>query len=181
MEIKVLSLNIPEVLLIEPKVYEDSRGYFFESFNQYKWQKITQLDTIFVQDNQSYSIKNVLRGLHYQKEHQQDKLIRAIKGVIYDVAVDIRKDSYTCGGWVGTVLSETNKKQLYIPKGFAHGFLTISDDAIVSYKVSDYRYPEYEKIIIWNDKTIGIFWPIDGDPIISEKDLKGTPYFENII
>lgn len=178
---KCTKMNISEVLMIEPDVYSDNRGYFFESFNQEKWKEVTGLDTVFVQDNQSYSVQNVLRGLHYQKYYQQDKLIRVVKGAIYDVAVDINKYSYTCGLWTAAVLSETNKKQLFIPKGFAHGFLTLSDDAIVLYKTSDYWHPEHEKTIIWNDSHLNIFWPIDGEPIISEKDMKGTPYYENLL
>ena len=173
---KVRSLSIPDVLLIEPKVFRDERGFFFESFNQSEFEKETNLSPVFVQDNHSRSIKGVLRGLHYQLPPKpQDKLVRVVQGEIFDVVVDIRKKSSTFGHWVGEILSEKNKKQIWIPKGFAHGFVAISDNTEVVYKTTDYYRPEYERCILWNDPKLNINWNLNGiKPILSSKDREGV-------
>ena len=164
-------LEIPEVILIKPKVFEDERGFFMETYKKQDFEK-AGIKEDFIQDNHSKSKYGVLRGLHFQREpYAQAKIVRCIRGVIYDVAVDLRKDSPTFGKWVGVILSEYNKWQLYIPKGFAHGFVVLSDVAEVVYKVDNVYAPEYEGGIIWNDPDIGIDWPID-EPIVSEKDMK---------
>ena len=174
----VQSLSIPEVILIEPKVYADDRGFFFESFNQQKFEKLTGISASFVQDNQSKSERGVLRGLHYQMPPKaQGKLIRVIQGEIFDVAVDIRKSSPNFGQWVGEILSGENKKQLWIPEGFAHGFVTISETAEVLYKATDYYAPELERSIIWNDEDIDIQWPLK-DPNLSHKDMMAVSFKE---
>ena len=171
---KATSLEIPEVFLIEPKVFGDERGYFFESFNQTAFNQAIGYEVQFVQDNHSKSQKNVLRGLHYQLSPKaQGKLVRVVQGEVFDVAVDIRKDSPTFGQWVGEILSAENKRQLWIPEGFAHGFVTLSDTAEFLYKTTNYYAPEYERCIIWNDSDIGINWPIDNTPKLSSKDLQG--------
>jgi dTDP-4-dehydrorhamnose 3,5-epimerase len=167
-------LKIPDVLLIEPRVFEDARGFFFESFREDVFRKETSLDVSFVQDNHSKSQKGVLRGLHYQLAPKaQGKLVRVIQGEVFDVAVDIRKDSPTFGQWVGEILSAENKRQLWIPEGFAHGFITQSETAEFLYKTTDYYAPEYERCIAWNDSEIGINWPLDQAPILSSKDQLG--------
>jgi dTDP-4-dehydrorhamnose 3,5-epimerase len=167
---KVTPLSIPDVLLIEPQVFLDDRGFFFESFNQNKFEEAIGKKINFVQDNHSKSMKGVLRGLHYQLPPMaQGKLVRVIQGEIFDVAVDIRKSSPTFGKWVGEILSSENKKQLWIPEGFAHGFLTISDTAEFLYKTTDFYSKEHEEVIRWNDKTIGINWPTE-KPSLSSKD-----------
>lgn len=165
--------SIKGVYSIEPKVFEDKRGYFMETYN-YEDFKAAGLDMVFVQDNQSSSTKGVLRGLHYQKNYPQGKLVRVIKGEVFDVAVDLRKDSETYGKWVGVVLSEENKMQFYIPEGFAHGFLVLSETAEFCYKCTEFYHPEDEDGIAWNDPEIGINWPIDNmeEIILSEKDKK---------
>lgn len=169
---KVTPLAIPDVLLIEPKVFGDERGFFFESFNQQRFNEATGLKLQFVQDNHSKSAKNVLRGLHYQLPPKaQGKLVRAIAGEVFDVAVDIRKDSPTFGKWVGEILSADNKRQLWIPPGFAHGFLVLSDSAEFLYKTTDYYAPEYERSILWNDPVLAIQWPIGDAPMLSGKDM----------
>ena len=171
---KVTALSIPDLLLIEPKVYEDNRGFFFESFNQADFEKGTNLSPIFVQENHSRSIKGVLRGLHYQLPPKaQDKLLRVIKGEIFDVVVDIRKGSSTFGKWLGETLSEKNKKQIWIPKGFAHGFLVVSESAEIIYKTTEEYALQYERCIIWNDPKLNIDWGLKGEPILSNKDKKG--------
>lgn len=171
---KVVSTEIPDVLILEPKVFGDDRGFFFESFNQETFRKLTGLDVSFVQDNHSRSAKNVLRGLHYQvPPHAQGKLVRVVQGEVFDVAVDIRKDSKTYGKWVGVRLSGENKKQLWIPAGFAHAFLVISDFAEFLYKTTDYYAPQFEQCILWNDPTLNIEWPINTEPLLSEKDKNG--------
>ncbi len=170
---KVTPTAIPDVLLIEPKVFGDVRGFFFESFNQKAFEQATGLKVAFVQDNHSKSALNVLRGLHYQVSQPQGKLIRVVQGEVFDVAVDIRKDSKTFGQWVGEILSAENKKQLWIPPGFAHGFLTLSESAEFLYKTTDYYSPEYECCIAWNDPKIGIKWPLTAAPLLSEKDRAG--------
>ena len=170
---KVTSTRIPDVLLIEPKVFGDDRGFFFESFNQKAFKEATGLNVSFVQDNHSKSAKNVLRGLHYQIEQPQGKLVRVTQGEVFDVAVDIRKGSKTYGQWVGLILSAENKKQLWIPPGFAHGFLTLSETAEFLYKTTDYYSPEHERCIIWNDTEIGIQWPLATEPQLSSRDQRG--------
>ncbi len=167
---KVTPLSIPDVLLIEPQVFGDDRGFFYESFNQNKFEEAVKQKINFVQDNHSKSVKGVLRGLHYQLPPKaQGKLVRVIQGEVFDVAVDLRQSSPTFGQWVGDVLSGDNKKQLWIPEGFAHGFLTLSDTAEFLYKTTDFYSKEHEEAIQWNDKTIGINWPID-KPSLSSKD-----------
>ncbi|HFO9773119.1 TPA: dTDP-4-dehydrorhamnose 3,5-epimerase, partial [Escherichia coli] len=162
-----------EVLIFEPKKFEDSRGYFFESFNQRLFEDAVGKETLFVQDNQSYSSKNVLRGLHYQSEpYAQGKLVRCIMGEVFDVAVDIRKESESYGQWVGVFLSEDNNRQLWIPEGFAHGFLVKSDKAIFAYKCTNFYNPSAENTIRWDSPDLAIEWPLDDeDLLISEKDL----------
>mgnify|MGYP001218402569 FL=1 len=171
---KVTPTRIPDVLLIEPKVFGDDRGFFFESYNQKAFQEATGLNVNFVQDNHSKSAKNVLRGLHYQIEQPQGKLVRVTHGEVFDAAVDIRKGSKTYGQWVGLILSAENKKQLWIPPGFAHGFLTLSETAEFLYKTTEYYSPEHERCIVWNDADIAIEWLIQGLPQISPKDERGA-------
>jgi len=162
--------EIEGVVIIEPVIFEDNRGYFMETYNYAEF-KTAGIDNIFVQDNQSKSKKGVLRGLHFQKKYPQAKLIRIISGEVFDVAVDIRRDSPTFGKWIGTILSADNKKQIFIPKGFAHGFLVLSDEAEFFYKCDEFYHPEDEDGIIWNDETLGIKWPeIMCNIIIGEKD-----------
>jgi dTDP-4-dehydrorhamnose 3,5-epimerase len=168
--------EIPDVLLIEPKVFGDERGFFFESFNQRIWQEKTGISRDFVQDNHSRSARGVLRGLHYQIRRPQGKLVRVVVGEVFDLAVDLRRSSPTFGSWVGEILSAENKKQLWIPEGFAHGFLVLSESAEFLYRTSDYYAPEYERCIIWNDPDLGIDWPLTGDPVLSAKDALGTPF-----
>jgi dTDP-4-dehydrorhamnose 3,5-epimerase len=165
---------IPDVLLLEPKVFSDQRGYFFESYNARDFREVTGLDVEFVQDNHSMSERGVLRGLHYQIQHPQGKLLRAVKGSVFDVAVDLRRSSPTFGRWAGAVLSADNRRQLWIPPGFAHGFLALSDTAEVLYKITDYWYPEYERTLLWKDPTLAIEWPIDGEPRLAAKDVDGS-------
>jgi len=172
---KCIKSSIPDVIIIEPEVYSDERGLFFESFNKALWKKAHAEDD-FVQDNHSRSIKTVLRGLHYQIKQAQGKLVRAVVGEIFDVAVDVRRDSQTFGKWTGLILSAENKRQLWVPKGFAHGFLVLSDVAEVVYKATDYYAPEYERSIIWNDPDIGIEWPLDGRPLLSKKDSSAAAF-----
>lgn len=164
--------EIPDVLIIEPKVFEDSRGYFFESFNS---RGLTQagINYQFVQDNQSRSVRNVLRGLHYQVRQPQGKLVRVVRGEVFDVAVDIRRSSPTFGKWVGVTLNEQNKQMFWIPPGFAHGFLVISESADFLYKTTDFYSPADERTIRWNDPELAIKWPIQGDPVVSAKDAAG--------
>jgi dTDP-4-dehydrorhamnose 3,5-epimerase len=164
--------QIPDVILIEPKIFGDERGFFLESFRETKFIQAGIVDR-FVQENHSSSQKGVLRGLHYQTKQTQGKLVRAIAGEILDIAVDIRRSSATFGQWVGIILSETNKRQLWVPKGFAHGFYVLSEQAQVTYKVTDYYAPEWERTILWNDPQIGIDWQISTPPILSPKDVAG--------
>ena len=174
---KVTPLNIPDVLLIEPCVYEDARGFFFESFREDVFRKETSLDVLFVQENHSRSSQGVLRGLHYQlPPHEQGKLVRVIQGEVLDVAVDIRKSSPTCGEYIAEILSNENKKQLYIPEGFAHGFLTLSNTSEFLYKTTDFYHPESERCILWNDETLNIQWPKDLNIQLSPKDLLGISF-----
>lgn len=164
---------IPDVLVLEPKVFGDARGFFFESFNARDFREVTGLNVDFVQDNHSKSAKGVLRGLHYQIQHPQGKLVRVVQGAVFDVAVDLRKASPTFGQWVGEVLSAENHKQLWVPPGFAHGFVVLSDSAEFLYKTTDYWYPEHERSLLWNDPTVGVAWPIDGVPQLAAKDAAG--------
>lgn len=156
--------------MIEPKVFGDERGFFFESFNQAKFEAAIGRQVHFVQDNHSKSAKNVLRGLHYQIQQPQGKLVRVVQGEVFDVAVDIRKSSPTFGQWVGEILSANNKKQLWVPEGFAHGFVVLSESAEFLYKTTDYWAPEFERSIAWNDPQIAIEWPLSGEPSLSGKD-----------
>nr|WP_092220810.1 dTDP-4-dehydrorhamnose 3,5-epimerase [Desulforhopalus singaporensis] len=174
----VIPTKIPEVLVIEPTVYGDDRGFFYESFNQRTWREKTGLDTKFVQDNHSRSIKGVLRGLHYQIKQPQGKLVRAVVGEVFDVAVDIRKGSPTYGQWVGEYLSAENKKQFWVPEGFAHGFVVLSENAEFLYRTTDFWAQQHERCIIWNDPTLGIDWPVDGEPVLSSKDAQGVNFQE---
>ncbi len=166
---------IPDVIILEPKVFGDNRGFFFESYNAKAFEQATGLECEFVQDNHSKSAKNVLRGLHYQIQNPQGKLVRVTQGEVFDVAVDLRKSSRTFGHWVGTNLSAENKKQLWIPAGFAHGFLVLSETAEFLYKTTDYYSPEFERTIAWNDQAIDIRWPIQILPFLSTKDQQGQP------
>jgi dTDP-4-dehydrorhamnose 3,5-epimerase len=176
--LKVTPTAIPDVLVIEPKVFGDSRGFFFESFNQKAFNDATGLNEIFVQDNHSRSAKGVLRGLHYQLLQPQGKLVRVVRGAVFDVAVDIRKNSATFGKWVGVALSEDNHQQLWVPAGFAHGFLVLSESADFLYKTTDYYAPADERCIVWNDADLEISWPlykVDLNlPIVSIKDSLGS-------
>lgn len=167
-----LATSIPDLLLVKPTVWSDERGFFIERYHQKKWQQ-WGLTTRFVQDNHSHSVQHVLRGLHYQTQYAQGKLVTVVSGRIFDVAVDIRPDSPYFGQWFGTELSSTNHHQLYIPPGFAHGFLVLSETADVIYKTTDYYTPAYEQTICWNDPDINIQWPLQAPPILSEKDEKG--------
>ncbi len=171
---KVISTALPDVLVIEPDVFGDDRGLFLESFNQRRWQEQTGLTTCFVQHNHSASRKNVLRGLHYQIQHTQEKLVRVLAGEVFDVAVDIRKNSPTFGQWAGEYLSAENKKQLWVPEGFAHGFLVLSETAEFLYLTTDYYAPEHERSIIWNDPELNIDWPLQGEPLLSDKDSQAS-------
>ncbi|TSA49847.1 MAG: dTDP-4-dehydrorhamnose 3,5-epimerase [Nitrosomonadales bacterium] len=170
---KVIPTAIPAVLIIEPRVFGDTRGFFFESFNQRAFSQATGLDVNFVQDNHSRSAKSVLRGLHYQIRQPQGKLVRVVRGAVFDVTVDIRKSSATFGQWVGVELTEDNHHQLWIPPGFAHGFYVLSDSADFLYKTTDYYAPEFERSLVWNDPKIAIAWPLDTQPIVSAKDAQG--------
>jgi dTDP-4-dehydrorhamnose 3,5-epimerase len=173
---KVIPTEIPDVLIIEPQVYGDDRGFFLESFNQRDFREKTGVNTTFVQDNHSMSLKNVLRGLHYQIPNPQGKLVRVVNGSVFDVAVDARQSSPTFGQWVGCVLSAENKRIFWVPEGFAHGFLVLSDRAEFLYKTTNYYYPKYEKTILWNDADLGIDWPLETPPILSPKDQAGQPF-----
>ncbi|KVK77461.1 dTDP-4-dehydrorhamnose 3,5-epimerase [Burkholderia cepacia] len=179
MAIHITSTALPEVKLIEPKVFGDARGYFYESFNEREFSQGVGSDVAFVQDNHSRSTKGVLRGLHYQIEHAQGKLVRVIEGEVFDVAVDIRRSSPNFGKWVGVVLSADNHRQLWVPPGFAHGFVVLSAAAQFLYKTTDYWFPEHERSIVWNDPEIAIAWPIDGEPVLASKDAAGKRLSES--
>ena len=172
---QVVQTAIPDVLILEPKVFGDDRGFFLESFNQQTFEDLTGIKANFVQDNHSKSAANVLRGLHYQIEQAQGKLVRVTSGEVFDVAVDIRRQSATFGKWVGVLLSAENKRQIWIPQGFAHGFVVLKDDAEFLYKTTDYYAPQHERCIRWDDPVIGIEWPITQQPILSGKDQQGMP------
>jgi len=175
---KATPLAIPDVVLIEPKVFGDERGFFFESFNQAQFEQAIGKSEKFVQDNHSRSAKNVLRGLHYQIQQPQGKLVRVVQGKVFDVAVDIRKSSPTFGQWVGEILSAENKRQMWVPEGFAHGFVVLSETAEFLYKTTDYYAPEHERCIAWSDPDLAIPWPLDGAPALSAKDQQGKPVAE---
>ena len=171
-------LAIPDVVLIEPKVFGDTRGFFLESFNQRAFDEATGTSYQFVQDNHSRSSRGVLRGLHYQIQQPQGKLVRVARGKVWDVAVDIRKNSPTFGRWVGAELSEENQHQLWVPPGFAHGFVVLSDSADFLYKTTDYYAPQYERCIVWNDPGLAIEWPHVGEPSLSAKDAQGVDFMQ---
>ena len=170
---QVIPTAIPDVLLIEPKIFGDARGFFFESYNRRAMAELG-LKAEFVQDNHSRSARNVLRGMHYQIEHPQGKLVRAVVGEVFDVAVDLRRSSSTFGQWVGYRLSAENKRMLWVPPGFAHGFYVISEFAEFLYKTTDYWYPEHERCLAWNDPNLAIAWPLDGVPMLAAKDSAGV-------
>jgi dTDP-4-dehydrorhamnose 3,5-epimerase len=174
---KATPTKIADVFLLEPKVFGDERGFFFESFNHQVFEQATGVKTAFVQDNHSKSAKGVLRGLHYQAQNAQGKLVRVTQGAVFDVAVDIRRDSPTFGQWVGEILSAENKRQLWVPAGLAHGFLVLSETAEFLYKTTDYYAPEHERCIAWNDPTLAIEWPLEGtQPRLSAKDQVGSAF-----
>ena len=177
---KITATNIPDLLLIEPTIFGDARGFFYESFNHKEFVEKTGITTPFVQDNHSRSMQGVLRGLHYQVKQPQGKLIRVVQGKIFDVAVDLRKESPTFGKWEGVELSEENHYQLWVPPGFAHGFLVLSPNAEVLYKTTDYYAPRYEKTILWDDPTLAITWPLGDGIKLSEKDRSGVSFQEAI-
>jgi dTDP-4-dehydrorhamnose 3,5-epimerase len=178
MAINVIATALPDVKLIEPKVFGDARGFFYESFNARDFAKETGVSDVFVQDNHSRSVKGVLRGLHYQIQHPQGKLVRVVSGEVYDVVVDIRRSSPSFGKWVGVYLSADNKRQLWVPPGFAHGFCVTSESAEFLYKTTNYWFPEFERSLLWNDPALGIGWPLDGAPQVAAKDAAGRPLAE---
>ncbi|SMC86426.1 dTDP-4-dehydrorhamnose 3,5-epimerase [Rhizobium sp. RU36D] len=162
--------SIPDVIILEPKVFGDDRGFFLESFNARTFERLTGVDRNFVQDNHSKSSRHVLRGLHYQIQQPQGKLVRVVAGEVFDVAVDLRRSSPTFGKWVGVALSAENKKQLWVPEGFAHGFVVLSENAEFVYKTTDFYAPEHERSLLWNDPAVGIDWPFEGEPKLAAKD-----------
>jgi len=170
---KAIATTLPDVLVLEPKVFGDERGFFYESFNKKAFAAATKVDAEFVQDNHSRSVKNVLRGLHYQIEHAQAKLIRVIAGEVFDVALDVRKSSPNFGKFTTVSLSAENRRMVFVPAGFAHGFLVVSETAEFLYKTTDYWHPEHERSIMWNDPDLKIPWPLSGEPILSVKDQRG--------
>ena len=172
---KAIPTAIPEVLVLEPRVFTDPRGAFFESWNRRAFASLVGRDVEFVQDNHSTSERRVLRGLHYQVRQPQGKLVRVIAGEVFDVAVDLRRSSKTFGRWVGERLSSANRRIMWIPEGFAHGFVVLSDGAEFLYKTTDYYAPEHERTVLWNDPAIGIAWPLAGEPVINAKDAAGLP------
>ena len=169
---------IEGVLLLEPQVFADERGFFFESYNARRFREASGFEPVFVQDNHSRSHRNVLRGLHYQVEVPQGKLVRVVAGTVFDVVVDLRAASPSFGRWIGTVLSADNRRQLWVPPGCAHGFLTLSEEAECLYKTTEYWSPAHERTLLWNDARLGIAWPLAGEPILSAKDRVGTPFAE---
>ncbi len=171
---QVTATSIPDVLVLEPKLFGDERGFFFESFNQHTFKTLTSIDTHFVQDNHSKSAKGVLRGLHYQIQQPQGKLVRVVAGEVFDVAVDLRRHSSTFGQWVGVILSGENKRQLWVPPGFGHGFLVMQDNTEFLYKTTDYYAPQHERCICWDDASLNINWPIQSPPNLSAKDQLGS-------
>jgi dTDP-4-dehydrorhamnose 3,5-epimerase len=171
---KAIPTAIPDVLVVEPQVFGDARGFFFESWNRRAFSKLVGREVDFVQDNHSFSERNVLRGLHYQVKHAQGKLVRVIAGEVFDVAVDLRRSSPTFGRWVGERLSAANRRMLWVPPGFAHGFLVLSDGAEFLYKTSDDYAPEHERTLLWNDPALGIAWPLRGEPVLKPRDAAGA-------
>jgi len=176
--VKVIETDIPGVLILEPRVFADGRGFFMESFNARSWREATGLGTAFVQDNHSRSSRGVVRGLHYQVESVQGKLVRVVRGEIYDVALDVRRSSPTCGRWTGVRLSAENKRQFWIPEGFAHAFMALSETADVLYKASDYYAPDHERSIRWDDPELAIDWPIPSGALLSGKDRRAVSFCE---
>ena len=172
---RAIPTAIAEVLVIEPAVFGDARGAFFESWNRRAFSKLAGRDVDFVQDNHSVSARGVLRGLHYQLHQPQGKLVRVVAGEVFDVVVDLRRSSPTFGRWVGETLSAQNRRMMWVPEGFAHGFLVLSDLAEFLYKTTDYYAPEHERTLLWNDPAIGVTWPLDGAPVLKPKDAAGTP------
>ena len=175
---KATQTDLPGVLILEPRVFSDSRGNFYESYNRRTFREVTGLDVEFVQDNESLSARNVLRGLHYQIRQPQGKLVRVAVGEIYDVAVDLRRSSPTFGKWTSAILSPSARPMIWIPPGFAHGFLALSEQAIVSYKTTDYYAPEHERTLAWNDRSVDVLWPLEGQPLLSAKDARGKAFAE---
>ena len=178
MPYSVVPTAFPEVLILEPRVFGDDRGFFFESFNERDFSQATGLSVRFVQDNHSRSAKGVLRGLHYQIEHPQGKLVRVAIGEVFDVAVDMRRSSPKFGRWIGVTLSASNKRQLWVPPGFAHGFVVTSDSADFLYKTTDYWFPEFERSVIWDDPDLGVQWPIQAPPVLAAKDAAASSFRE---
>ena len=174
----VIPTHIPDVLILEPRVFGDDRGFFFESYNEKSFAEKTGISPKFVQDNHSLSLKNVLRGLHYQIQETQGKLVRVISGEVLDIAVDIRRSSLTFGQWASCLLSAENKRQFWVPEGFAHGFVVLSDSAEFLYKTTNYYAPQYDRVILWNDPDIGVDWQLKGEPILSDKDKAGKRFKE---
>jgi dTDP-4-dehydrorhamnose 3,5-epimerase len=174
----VIPTHIPDVLILEPRIFGDDRGFFFESYNEKSFAEKTGISPKFVQDNHSLSLKNVLRGLHYQIQEPQGKLVRAVSGEVLDIAVDIRRSSPTFGQWVSCLLSAENKRQFWIPEGFAHGFVVLSDSAEFLYKTTNYYAPQYDRVILWNDPDLGVDWQLKGEPILSAKDQAGKRFKE---
>ena len=172
---KAIPTELPGVILLEPKVFGDDRGFFFESYNRRAFREATGLDPDFVQDNHSRSARNVLRGLHYQVRQPQGKLVRVTSGEVYDVAVDLRRSSPTFGRWVGLTLSAANRRMLWVPEGFAHGFVVTSEHAEFLYKTTDYYAPEHERSLLWNDPALGIAWPVEGAPLLKPSDAAAPP------
>ncbi len=175
---QVVTTKIPDLLILEPKVFGDDRGFFFESYNQTTFEKLTGVKAQFVQDNHSKSAAHVLRGLHYQIEQAQGKLVRVIHGAVFDVAVDLRRESSCFGQWVGAILSAENKRQMWIPAGFAHGFLTLEPDTEFLYKTTEYYAPQYERCLRWDDHTLAIDWPLTEQPSLSAKDKLGADFLQ---
>jgi dTDP-4-dehydrorhamnose 3,5-epimerase len=173
--VKAISTAIADVLVIEPAVFGDARGAFFESWNRRAFSQLVGREVDFVQDNHSISMRNVLRGLHYQVGRAQGKLVRVVSGEVFDVAVDLRRSSPTFGKWAGERLSAENRRMMWIPEGFAHGFLVLSERAEFLYKTTDYYAPEHERTLLWNDPAIGVAWPLEGEPVLKPKDAAGTP------
>jgi dTDP-4-dehydrorhamnose 3,5-epimerase len=172
---KIIRAEIPDVLILEPKVYADERGFFFESYNKRAFLETTGVRADFVQDNHSRSTRNVLRGLHYQVKQTQGKLVRVVAGEVFDVAVDLRRGSRHFGRWVSFMLSSDTKRIAWIPPGFAHGFLVMSESVELLYKTTEYYAPEHDRTLAWNDADVGIQWPLAGEPLLSDKDRRGTP------
>jgi dTDP-4-dehydrorhamnose 3,5-epimerase len=173
--LKAITTAIPDVLVIEPAAFGDARGFFFESWNQRRFDELAGRSVSFVQDNHSASMKGVLRGLHYQVRQAQGKLVRVVQGEVYDVVVDLRRSSPTFGKWVGETLSAENRRMLWVPEGFAHGFVVTSERAEFLYKTTDYYAPEHERTLLWNDPALGIDWPVEGAPVLKPKDAAGAP------